>query len=371
MDFFDLKAQYQEIKQEIDDAVLGVLEKGVYIGGEEVEKFEKRAAEFIGAKHAITLNSGTDALYLSLKALNIGPGDEVITTPFTFFATAEAVATVGSKPVFVDIDPGTFNIDAAKIEAAITKNTKAIIPVHIFGQMADMAAIQEIAKKHNLKVVEDCAQSIGAKQEINGKKIKSGMFGDIGCFSFFPTKNLGAYGDGGMAITDSDELAARIRALKSHGSSAENKYKNLVVGVNSRLDAIQAAILNVKIKYLEQWNCKRAVIADYYNVRLGGVGDIATPFVAPRNNHIYHQYTIRTLKRDQLSSALKRSGIPTMVYYPIPVHLQPAFEYLCYKVGDLAEAERATREVLDLPIYPELERETQDRVIAAIKEFYG
>ncbi len=370
MQFFDLKAQYQTIEAEINAAVLNVLKEGVFIGGEVVGEFEKKVAEFVGVKHAITLNSGTDALYLSLKALNIGAGDEVITTPFTFFATAEAIAAIGAKPVFVDIDPATFNIDVSKIKTAITKNTKAIMPVHIFGQMADMVAIKKIAQEHDLKIIEDCAQSIGAEQEIDGKKIKSGSIGDTGCFSFFPTKNLGVYGDGGMVTTNDDGIAARLRMLKTHGSSPEDKYKNLIIGVNSRLDTIQAAILNVKIKYLDNWNRQRAHIAGYYNEQLKGVGNIATPFVAPQNNHIYHQYTIRTSKRDQMAQALKLAGIPTMVYYSIPLQLQPALEYLGYKAGDFPEAERASHEVLSLPIYPELRQGDQDEVIKAIKDFY-
>jgi len=381
MEFFDLKKQYQNLKSEIDAAVLRVLEGGVFIGGEEVEKFEKEAADFLGTKHAIGLNSGTDALFLALKSLEIGAGDEVITTPFTFFATAEAVAAAGAKPVFVDIDPKTYNIDVSKIEAAITSRTKVILPVHLFGQMADMAQIKEIAQKYNLKIIEDCAQAIGATQVIHNSKTKAGLpaealakagtIGDVGCFSFFPTKNLGAYGDGGMATTNNDEIATRFRMLKTHGSSPENKYKNFVIGVNSRLDAIQAAILNVKIKYLDKWNSQRAAIAGRYDAGLKGIGDTTVPFVAPQNNHIYHQYTIRTAKRDQMAQALKLAGIPTMVYYSISLHLQPALEYLGYKAGDLPEAERASREVLSLPIYPELGQAEQDKVIKAIKDFYG
>jgi dTDP-4-amino-4,6-dideoxygalactose transaminase len=370
MEFFDLKKQYQDLKSEIDTAVLKVLEGGVFIGGPAVEKFEKEVADFLGVRHAIGLNSGTDALYLSLKALGIGAGDEVITTAFTFFATAEAVAAAGAKPVLVDIEPVTFNIDVNQIEAAITEKTKAIIPVHLFGQMADMAPIKKIAQKYNLKIIEDCAQAIGATQIIDGKEAKAGNVGDIGCFSFFPTKNLGAYGDGGIVATDDDGIAAKIGMLKVHGSSPENKYKNLEIGVNSRLDAIQAAILSVKIKYLDQWNDQRAAIAKRYDEAFEGVGDIVAPFAAPNNRHIYHQYTIRTAKRDQLAQFLKNVEIPTMIYFPFPMHLEPALEYLDYKMGDFIKAECASQEVVSLPIYPELSSKEQTAIIAATKKFY-
>ena len=382
MEFFDLKRQHQNLKVEIDAAVLNVLESGVFIGGPAVENFEKEAADFLGVKHAIGLNSGTDALVLALKALDIGAGDEVITSPFTFFATAEAIVAVGAKPVFVDIDPRTFNIDADKIESAITKNTKAIMPVHLFGQMADMPAILAIAQKHDLKIIEDCAQAIGAKisvkREAKSEKEKreneikfAGTMGDAGCFSFFPTKNLGACGDGGMVATDNDEVAAKIKMIKSHGSSPEDKYKNLAIGVNSRLDAIQAAILSVKIKYLDQWNSQRAANAAIYNKELAGAGDIQTPPVAPKNNHVYHQYTIRTSRRDDLAKYLKSQGIPTMVYYPIPLHLQPALAHLGHKPGDLPESERVSTQVLSLPIYPELLLSDIDAIINGIKKFYA
>jgi len=380
MEFFDLKKQYQNLKSEIDAAVLAVLEGGVFIGGPAVEKFEREAADFLGVKHVIGLNSGTDALYLSLRALGIGAGDEVITTAFTFFATAEAIAAAGAKPVFVDIDPKTFNINANQIETAITGKTKAIMPVHLFGQMADMTRIGEIAQKYNLKIIEDCAQAIGATQVIHNSKTKAGLpaealakagtIRDIGCFSFFPTKNLGACGDGGMAVTDDDQIAAKIRMLKIHGSSPENKYKNLEIGANSRLDAIQAAILSVKIKHLDQWNGKRAAIAEGYDDALNGVGDIITPFVALNNRHVYHQYTIRTKKRDQLAQFLKDAKIPTMVYFPFPMHLEPALGYLGHKMGDFPEAECAAAEVLSLPIYPEFSRTRCESVVHAVKIFY-
>lgn len=366
MKFFDLKKQYQSIKKEIDRAIKNVLESGQFVGGMEVEKFEKYIAKFCGIKYAISVNSGTDALFLSLKALGIGPGDEVITTPFTFIATAEVIANLGAKPVFVDIDFGTFNIDSPKIKEKITKRTKAIIPVHLFGQMAEMKEIMKIAKKYNLFVIEDAAQAIGA--EYKGKK--AGTIGDIGCFSFFPSKNLGAYGDGGMIITNNKKLAEKIRLLRNHGSSPKNKYLNLILGTNSRLDAIQSAILRVKLKYLKNWIKKRQEIAKYYDQNLKGVGDIITPEIFSNRTHTFHQYTIRTKHRDELKKFLEKNGIPTMIYYPIPLHLQPCFKYLGYKKGDFPEAEKTSKEVLSLPIYPELSKKEQDFIIEKIKKFF-
>ncbi|HOX29978.1 MAG TPA: DegT/DnrJ/EryC1/StrS family aminotransferase [Candidatus Paceibacterota bacterium] len=401
MFFFDLKQQYQNLKAEIDAAVLGVLEKGVFIGGEEVENFERSMAEYLGVKHAVSLNSGTDALFLSLKALGIKEGDEVITTPFTFIATADAIAACGAKPIFVDIDPKTFNLDPAALFIKLNElkklnqlnKLKAVIPVHLFGQMADMAAIMEVANKFGLKVVEDCAQSLGAEQSVSGEQqegeksnkkkgyldacaeaeisVKSGTVGDFGCFSFFPTKNLGACGDGGMIATNDNAIYEKIKLLKAHGSSPQDKYRHLSLGVNSRLDAIQAAILNVKIKHLDEWNKKRAEIAGCYNEALKDIDGLITPAVNFGNTHVYHQYTIRVAKREQLQKFLKEKGIPIMVYYSIPLHLQSAFGYLGEKAGDFPEAECAAKEVMSLPIYPEMNKKDQDSVIKAIKEFYG
>jgi dTDP-4-amino-4,6-dideoxygalactose transaminase len=369
--FLDLTKQYKSIKKEINSAIKKVLESCVFIGGKEVEDFEKKIAKFCGAKYAISVNSGTDALFLSLKALGIGQRDEVITTPFTFISTAEVIATLGAKPVFVDIEPRTFNIDPEKIEEKISKKTRAIIPVHLFGQMADMAEIIKIAKKHKLKVIEDTAQAIGAKLKVESRKWKvAGSIGDLGCFSFFPSKNLGAYGDGGMVVTNNKKLAEKIRLLKNHGSSSKEKYLNLVSGINSRLDTIQAAILRVKFKYLKKWTQKRQEIAKYYNQKLSGVGDVIIPEISSERTHIFHQYTIRTKYRDKLQKYLKEKGIPTMIYYPLPLHLQPAFKYLGYKKGDFSESEKAAQEVLSLPIYPELSQKEQDFIIRKIKEFY-
>lgn len=414
MQFFDLKQQYQYLKAEIDAAVLGVLEKGVFIGGEEVENFEKSMAEYLGVKHAISLNSGTDALFLSLKALGIKEGDEVITTPFTFIATAEAIAACGAKPIFVDIDPKTFNLDPAALFIKLDSlsklgklgRLKAIIPVHLFGQMADMAVIMEVANKFGVKVVEDCAQSLGAEQRVSGEqreeregeksensgkskneskksylntskaglpleaKALAGTVGDVGCFSFFPTKNLGAYGDGGMIATNDGAIYEKIKLLKAHGSSPQDKYRHLSLGVNSRLDAIQAAILNVKIKHLDEWNKKRAEIAGCYNEALKDINDLIIPAINLGNTHVYHQYTIRVAKREQLQKFLKEKGVPTMVYYSMPLHLQPAFGYLGEKAGDFPEAECAAKEVLSLPMYPEMEQKDQRAVAKAVKEYF-
>jgi len=366
MNFLDLTAQYKSIKKEIDKAVKRVLDSSVFIGGKEVEEFEKEVARFCGVKYAIGVNSGTDALFLSLKALSVGSGDEVITTPFTFIATAGVIANCGARPVFVDIDPETFNIDHSKIERAITKKTKAILPVHLFGQMADMGEIMKIARKYKLYVVEDAAQAIGAEYE----KKKAGTMGDLGCFSFFPSKNLGAYGDGGMIVTNNAKLAEKVRLLKNHGSSPKEKYLNLIIGTNSRLDALQAAILSVKLRHLSKWSRERARKADYYSKNLKNVGDVIVPKIDSGRTHIFHQYTIKTKFRDKLQKYLKEKGIPTMVYYPLSLHLQPAFKHLKHKKSDFPETEKTTEKVLSLPIYPELKRKDQDYIIQEIKEFY-
>ncbi len=365
--FLDLKSEYKSIKKEIDTAINNILKSGNFIGGRDVEKTEKEIAKFCKTKYAVGVNSGTDALFLSLKAIDIKRGDEVITTPFTFIATAEVIANTGAKPVFVDIDEKTFNINPLKIEEAITKKTKAIMPVHLFGQMTDMDRIIRIGRRYNLKVIEDAAQAIGA--EYKGRK--AGTIGDLGCFSFFPSKNLGAYGDGGMIITNNKKLAERIRLLRNHGSDPKNKYRNLILGINSRLDAIQAAILKIKLKYLKQWNKKRREIADYYNEKLNKVGDIVTPIILENKIHIFHQYAIRTKYRNKLKKFLEEKGIETKIYYPLPLHLQPCFRYLGYKKGDFPIAEKASQEILCLPIFPELEKKEQDYIIKQIKLFYA
>ena len=365
--FLDLSSQYKSIKKEIDKAIKRVLESNQFIGGDEVKEFEKEIAKFCSTKYALSVNSGTDALFLSLKALGIGLRDEVITTPFTFISTAEVIANCNAKPVFVDIDPKTFNINPLKIEEKINKKTKAIIPVHLFGQMADMTRIMRIARKYGLYVIEDAAQAIGAEY----KNKKAGTFSDLGCFSFFPSKNLGGYGDGGMVVSNNEELAEKIRLLKNHGSSPKEKYLNLILGTNSRLDTIQAAILRVKLKHLEEWSKARAKKAGLYTNQLGKLKELITPSIASGRTHIFHQYTIRVNEqvRDKLNKYLSSQGIPTMIYYPVPLHLQPAFKYLGYKKGDFPEAEKASEEVISLPIYPELNKNDQNFIIKKIRTF--
>jgi len=367
IEFVDLKKQYKSIKREIDAVIKRVLKNSAFILGKEVEEFEKEIAKFCKVKYAISVNSGTDALFLSLKALEIGNGDEVITTPFTFIATAEVIANCGAKPVFVDIELDTFNIDASKIEKAVTKRTKAIIPVHLFGQMVEMDEIMKIAKRYKLKVIEDAAQAIGATY----KKKKAGTVGDLGCLSFFPSKNLGAYGDAGMVITNNKKLAEKIQLLRNHGSSKKEKYLNLILGTNSRLDAIQAAILKVKLKHLLSWSKKRSNLAEYYTKKLKTVKEIVTPAISKNRNHTFNYYAIRTKFRDKLQKYLEEKGIQTEIYYRTPLHLQPAFKYLDYKKGNFPGAERAAKEIISLPIYPELTKKEQDFIIRKIKEFYS
>ncbi|OGK62535.1 transcriptional regulator [Candidatus Roizmanbacteria bacterium RIFOXYB2_FULL_38_10] len=356
----DLKAQYKSIQKEIDNAIKTVIAESAFIGGRHVEELEKNIAAYCGTKYAVALNSGTDALYLALWALGIGEGDEVITSPFSFFATAEVIAKVGAKPVFVDIDPTAFNIDPDLIKAKITKKTKAIIPVHLFGQAAEMDKINALAKKHKFFVIEDACQAIGATYK--GKK--TGNLGDIGAFSFFPSKNLGAYGDGGIVTTNNKDLADKIRQLRNHGSKV--KYYNDEIGVSSRLDGIQAAILNAKLKHLDKWNKARNNVAKTYAKLMKNVSGIILPnnenckLKIEHCQHVFHQYTIRVKngKRDELKKYLADKGIQTMIYYPVPLHLLKAMEYLGYKKGSLPEAEKACSEVLSLPIYPELKNKT-------------
>jgi len=366
----DLVAQYKSIKKEIDETILKVLDKGEFILGQEVKALEESIANFVGVKHAIGVASGTDALLLSLMAIDIKPGDEVITTPFTFFATAGSIARLGARPIFVDIELDTYNIAPNKLENLLNKyynpRMKAIIPVHLYGQCTDMDTINELAKKYNLRVIEDAAQSIGATYK--GKQ--SGSLGDIGCFSFFPSKNLGAYGDGGMVVTNDDEIAEKIRLLRVHG--AKPKYYHSMVGINSRLDEIQAAILNVKFKHLKDWITERRNKASIYDSLISKSlqGQVVIPHEAAYNYHTYHQYTIRVLQRDDLKQFLSDSGIGTAIYYPLPLHLQKCFENLGYKIDDFSISERASKEVLSLPIYPELKKSEQVEVVEKIKEFF-
>ena len=358
----DLVNQYKKIKPEIDAAIHGVLDTGYFILGKTVTEFENNTARYLGVKHAIGCASGTDALQVALMALNISPGDEVITTSFTFVATIETIALLGAKPVYVDIEPDTFNIDPAKIEAAITKNTKAIIPVHLYGHAVNMDPIMEIAKKHKLFVIEDTAQAMGA--EYKGKKV--GTIGDIGSISFFPSKNLGAYGDAGMVVTNNDQLADTLRMIILHGSKV--RYYHEILGVNSRLDSIQAAVLNVKLKYLDEWNEARRKAADIYNKLFEGTKAI-TPKVQSYTKHIFHQYTLRVPNRDALADYLKSKGIPHAIYYPVPLHRQKAYAHFAQNDLHLPVTEQMTNEVISLPMHTELTYEMQKYIASEIKNF--
>lgn len=363
----DLSNQYQSMKEEILQKLDEIMSSSRFILGENVKQIEKTISKYSNVAHGIGVGNGSDAIHIALQALGIGEGDEVITTAYTFFATGGAIARIGAKPVFIDIDPVTFNINPQKIEAAITEKTKGIIPVHLYGQMADMDKIKEIADQHHLVIVEDAAQAIGAKHK--GKS--AGEFGAAATYSFFPTKNLGAYGDGGMIVTNDEALADKARVIRVHGSKP--KYYHHVLGYNSRLDELQAAILNVKFPHLDEWSESRRIRAAYYTKNLNEkLGDsIQIPLEMQENYHVYHQYTLRVPNRDELKSYLKEHGIETMVYYPVPLHLQPVFKDLGYHEGDFPEAERAAKEALSLPMYPELKQEEQDYVIEKIVDFYS
>ena len=388
----DLTRQYKTIKPEIDVAVANVLASGRFILGPEVKAFEEEIAAYCNVKHAIGVASGTDALLLSLRALGVGPGDKVIIPSFTFFATAGVVHNVGATPVFADIDPKTLNLDPADIRRILTTNheprttnseprtnIKAIIPVHLYGQMADMDEIMAIAKEYDIAVVEDAAQAIGATYGSNRSEnheprtthhelfSKAGSIGDLGCFSFFPTKNLGAYGDGGMIVTNDDALAESVRTLRVHGSRP--KYYHRIVGVNSRLDALQAAILRAKLPHLDKWTAARQRVAARYDELFQDVHGIKIPYRGPNRTHIFHQYTIRVLdgRRDELRDFLKEEGIGTFIYYPLSLHLQECFQELGYREGDLPQSELASQEVLSLPVFPEITEEEQDYVIKQIQ----
>ena len=382
----DLQAQYKSLEEELNKAALEVLSSAKYIMGENVIEFEKEFASYIGVKHAISVGNGTDALVLALKAMGIKSGDEVITTPFTFFATAEAISAVGAVPVFVDVEKETFNIDVTKIEEKITNKTKAIIPVHIFGQAADMDEINKIAKKHNLLVLEDACQAIGGKYK--GKNI--GALADAACFSFFPTKNLGCAGDGGMIVTDNDDIAIIARALRTHGSgengqkaynlinnitedieTAEGaddtvynplKYYNYLIGYNTRLDAIQAALLRIKLKEIDNWNSKRREIVEVYNKALQN-SDYVTPICREDVEHVYHMYILQSENREETIAKLKKAGIATGVYYPVPLHLQKVYKDLGYKEGDMPVSEYLSHRTFAIPVYPELTKEQMDYIL--------
>jgi len=360
----DLHAQYATISAEIEAAVLDVLRGGTYILGPNVYALEQELAAFVGVAHAVGVASGTDSLRLGLHALGLKPGDEVITTPFTFVASANTISRAGATPVFVDIQPDTFTIDPRQIEAAITSSTVGIVPVHLYGQAADMDALMATAERHGLWVLEDCAQAIAATWQ--GRAV--GTFGAAGCISFYPSKNLGAAGDAGMIITTNARFAERIALLRRHGG--KDKYNVEEIGYNSRLDELQAAVLRVKLRRLADWNAARQRIAACYDALLAST-PVTPPVIDRRATHVYHQYTIRAPRRDELVEHLRRAGIGTMIYYPHPLHRQPVYAELGYAAGSLPESERAGDEVLSLPIYPELTEAQIATVGAAIASFYG
>lgn len=363
--FIDLKTQYQEIKGELNKALNRTFNRGDFILGKEVRLFEEEFARYCGAKFAVGVNSGTDALFLGLLSLGVGKGDEVIVPAFTFIATALAVSFVGARVVFVDIDQDTYNIDVEKTERAITKKTKVILAVHLFGQPADMKSILNIAKKYNLKVIEDCAQSHGAEYKLKIKneelKIKKvGSFGDIGCFSFYPTKNLGAFGDGGMVVTDNEDVYKKLLMLRDYGR--QSKYEHIILGYNSRLDTIQAAILRIKLRYLNRWNAMRRKNAKIYTNKLKDIEGVIVPQEVDHARHVYHIYAIRVKNRDAIIKELIKKGIGALIHYPIPLHLQKVYKNLGYKREDFPVSEKIAKEVISLPIYPHL-RETQIQIV--------
>ncbi|HEY0376094.1 MAG TPA: DegT/DnrJ/EryC1/StrS family aminotransferase [Pyrinomonadaceae bacterium] len=365
----DLRAQYEPLKEEMQEAVRRVLDSQQFILGPDVAALEEEIARYTGARHAVACASGSDALLLALMALDIRSGDEVVTTPYSFFATAAAIARVGARPVFVDVEPATYNLDVSKIEAAVTERTRAVMPVHLYGQCAEMDALTEISLRHNLPIIEDAAQAIGA--EDGGGR--AGAMGSIGCFSFYPSKNLGAAGDAGMMTTNDDALADRLRSLRVHGS--RTKYQHELLGVNSRLDSLQAAVLRVKLPHLDSWSDARRANAERYDRLFEDAGlteEVGLPFVREHVRHIFNQYVVRVRdgRRDALAEHLKQSGIGTDIYYPIPLHLQTCFNYLGHNEGDFPEAERAARESLALPVYPELTAKQQGYVVEMIREFF-
>ncbi len=356
----DLKTQYLKIKDEIDSSVKEVIDSSQFIMGKAVGEFETNAAGYVGCNYAIGCASGTDALQIALMAVDMKPGDEIISTPFTFVATTETIALLGGVPVYVDVDEKTYNIDVNKIEAKITPKTKAIMPVHLYGQPAEMDKIMELAKQYNIKVIEDAAQAFGAVYK--NKKVSS--IGDIGTISFFPSKNLGAFGDAGMVTTNDSELEKKMRIIAAHGS--KRRYYHDILGINSRLDTIQAAVLNVKLKYLESYHDARIKAAGMYNERFKDI--IEPPFVLPYVKHIYHQYSIRVPKRDLMQEFLKSNGIPSMIYYPVPLHLQQAYRYN-YNEGDFPVTEALSRDIISLPMHTELSEEQIDYIAGKVTEF--
>ena len=366
----DLKGQYDKIKGEIDEAIHEVLDSTAFINGPAVKNFQQNLESYLGVKHVIPCANGTDALQITMMALGLKPGDEVITTSFTFIATAEVIALLGLTPVLVDIDPDTFNIDPNAVRKAITNKTKAIVPVHLFGQCADMDALLEIAKEFDLKIIEDACQAIGADYTFkNGETKKAGSIGDFGCTSFFPSKNLGAYGDGGAIFTNDDELANQCRIIANHGMVV--RYYHDLIGVNSRLDSMQAAILNVKLKYLDKYSNERNKAADAYNKAFDNNPNIQTPVKFERSNHVFHQYTllIDNVNRDGLHEHMQANGVPAPIYYPVPLHMQKAYQDPRYKEGDFPVTEDVSKRVLSLPMHTELDEEQLSFITSTLLEF--
>jgi dTDP-4-amino-4,6-dideoxygalactose transaminase len=359
----DLKAQYQTIKAEIDPAIMAVVESCGFVMGKEMYAFEEEFARYCGVKHGIAVSNGSDALHLGLLACGIGPGDEVITVPNTFVATTEAITRAGATIRFVDIDVRTFNLDPALLEKAITRKTKAIIPVHLYGQLCDMDPIMDIAKKHGLTVLEDAAQSHGATYK--GKR--GGAWGQAACYSFYPGKNLGAYGDAGMVVTNDDAVAEQVRLLRDHGQDRSRKYTHAIEGYCFRMDGIQAAVLRVKLRHLDDWNAARRRHAAHY-AELFNSTEVITPYLLPDSEHVYHIYGARMPKRDAVMAELKARGIDARIHYPIPVHLQPAYQRLGHKLGDFPATEKAVAEVMSLPIYAEMTAAQQEQVAGAVKD---
>lgn len=363
----DLQRQYNTIRNDVDAEVQRVVAAQRFILGPDVEKLEKEIGAYVGSRHSIGCASGTDAILLPLKALMLEPADEIITPSFTFFATAGAIWNAGLKPVFVDIDPGTFNITAETVRRAITARTKAIVVVHLYGQMALMPELRDLALEHNVALIEDAAQSLGSRQRIDGKDQHSGAVGTVGCYSFFPSKNLGGFGDGGMMVTNDDALADRLRKLRVHGGL--KMYHHEMVGTNSRLDALQAAVLSAKLPYLDGWAQARRRNAAFYQDALAG-SPVATPIELPVNYHVFNQYTIRVPNRDALKKHLDTAGIGNAIYYPVPLHMQQCFAGLGYGVGDLPISEQAAREAISIPVFPELADDERAQVVEAILAFY-
>lgn len=365
----DLKSQYQKIKSEIDSSISGVIESTEFINGSQVKAFQQQLESYLGVKHVIPCGNGTDALQIALMALDLKAGDEVITADFTFAATLEVIALLGLKPVIVDVDPDTFNISTEGIRKAITSKTKAIIPIHLFGQCCDLGTIIDIAREHNIAVIEDCAQAMGTKFTFSNKSVHAGTIGDIGCTSFFPSKNLGCYGDGGALMTNNDSLAQLCRAIANHGMKVRYHYD--MVGVNSRLDTIQAAILSVKLKNLNEYNKARQSAADFYDQAFSNSMKIKVPARNPKSTHIFHQYTLvlNGINREGLKDYLQSKGIPSMIYYPIPLHLQIAYQYLGYKEGDFPVTESLCKSVISLPMHTELSKEQLAYITTSVLEF--